>query len=176
MKDLCFVDIETTGTIFNYHEIIDIGAITTSSDGENIIGKLEKKIQPKFPERITTKAQEINNYNAEDWKDAKLLDTEIWNSLIAFWDNCIPICHNPAFERAFFTLSSLSHKIKDIGLGYHWIGTESLAWHLYVDGTIPKLSLSSIAEHCGIEPEPYPHKAINGAKQCREVYRKLINS
>jgi len=176
MTDLCFVDIETTGTNFNYHEIIDIGAIKTSLDGEKIIGILEKKIQPKFPERITTIAKKINNYNAEDWKNAKPHSIEMWNSLIEFWENCIPVCHNPSFERAFITLAALSHQIKDIGLDYHWIGTESLAWQLYVDGKIPKLSLSSIADYYGIKPEPYPHTAINGAKQCREVYRKLINS
>jgi len=174
MKNLCFVDIETTGTEFNYHEIIDIGVIKTSLDGEKILAKLEKKIQPKFPKRITKTAKEINNYNSEDWKNAKAHSIELWNTLIKFWKNCIPVCHNPSFERAFITISALSHQIKDIKLDYHWIGTESLAWYLYLNGKIPKLSLSSIADYYCIEPEPYPHTAINGAKQCRDVYRKLI--
>ena len=175
MKDLCFVDIETTGTIFNYHEIVDIGAIKASPDGE-IIGRFEKKFQPKFPDRITPTAKKINNYNAEDWKGAKPLSIETWNSLIEFWENCIPVCHNPSFERAFITLAALSHQIENIGLDYHWSGTESLAWQLYMDRKIPKLSLSSIANYFDIESEPYPHTAINGANQCCEVYRKLISS
>jgi DNA polymerase III epsilon subunit-like protein len=175
MKDLCFIDIETTGAIFDYHEIIEIGAIRTSLDC-GIIGRFEKKLCPEYPERITSIARKINNYNAEDWKDADPISIETWKILIEFWGGCIPVCHNPSFERAFITLAALNHQIEDIGLDYHWIGTESLAWHLYVNENIRKLSLSAIAEYFGIEPEPYPHTAINGAYQCREVYRSLINS
>lgn len=71
-------------------------------------------------------------------------------------------------------MALLSFKIENIGLDYHWIGTESLAWSLYQKGEISKLSLSSLAEHFRLKPEPFPHTAMNGASLCREVYLSLM--
>ena len=175
MKDLCFIDIETTGAIFGWHEIIEIGAIKTSPDAAKILDKYERRIKPKHPERLTCMAREINNYSEEQWEDAENPSQVLWESAIAFWKNCMPICHNPSFERAFITLACLGFHIQDTGLGYHWIGTESISWPLYSSGKTSKLSLSYLTSYFGLDKEPLPHKAINGASLCREVYLKLMS-
>lgn len=176
MKNLCFIDIETTGSIFGYHEIIDIGAIKTSSDGVKELGRKSALIKPNFPERITETALELNGFNTMEWEHAEFSNSTIWSEFIQFWDDCVPICHNPSFERAFITLAINACGIDDTGLGYHWIGTESLAWPLIYSGKIKKISLSSLLDYYGLKTEGLPHKAINGATACRDVYIKIMNT
>lgn len=176
MKTLCFIDIETTGTVFGFHEIIEIAAVKTSFSGKEVACKWEKRFQPKHPKRITDTAKKINNYRADTWINSKPHSHEIWQEAKKFWKNCIPVCHNPSFERAFITLALLDAGIKEIGMDYHWIGTESLAWPLYIKGKLSNLSLSSLANHFNLKAEPFPHTAMNGAFLCRAVYLKLLKN
>lgn len=174
MTSLCFIDIETTGSIFSYHEIIEIGAIKTRRNVSDIVDSISIKVKPKHPNRITKIAQKINGYNSYNWIDSQVPNENFWGELVKFWVGCTPVCHNPSFERAFLSLSAFEAGIEDLKLDYHWIGTESLAWKLYLRGEISKLSLSSIAGYFNVNQEPEPHTALGGAKLCRSVYQKMM--
>lgn len=174
MNNLCFIDIETTGTIFDFHEIIDIAAITTTPDARTILNTVSKRLKPYHPERITETARRINEFRPADWFNAEESNRKFWKELTQFWSRCVPVCHNPSFERAFITLAAFRQGVQDLSLDYHWIGTESLAWPFYIEGYICKLSLSAISKYLGLEPEPIPHTAMNGARMCREVYIALL--
>lgn len=174
MKNLCFIDIETTGTIFGYHEIIELAGMITSHDGQTILGKMQKQIKPLFPDRITKVAQNRNHYSEKRWYDAEYPNEGLWEAIISFWSGCTPICHNPSFERAFITLAARENNIDNLRLDYHWIGTESLAWPLLLNHEIPKLSLSRLSEYFGLDPEPIPHIAMNGVLACYNVYMRII--
>ena len=174
--DLCFIDIETTGTRFGHHEIIGIGAIRTSNDGVETKGEWETKLQPEFPERITEEAQKINGFSEHEWLKAPKPSPEIWSSFVSFATRCTPVCHNPSFERAFITLAAANQDISDLQMDYHWIGTESLAWPLYLEGKLTKLSLNAISQFFGLPKEPFPHTALNGAAACRKAYLALMRN
>jgi DNA polymerase III alpha subunit (gram-positive type) len=173
-RDLCFIDIETTGSVFAYHEIIDLGAIRTSADGSVVKGTWERRMRPKHPERMTGYARELSGYTDVEWQAAQAPSLEMWQDFARFASSCIPICHNPPFERAFITLASRTHGVEDLALDYHWIGTESLGWPLYRSGAFEKLSLDGLCKFVGIETEPRPHHAIQGARACCAVYRALM--
>ena len=173
-SDLCFIDIETTGARFGYHEIIGIGAVRISNDGVEAKGEWETKLQPQFPERITEEAQQINGFSEHEWLNEPKPSAEIWSSFISFASRCTPVCHNPSFERAFITIAAANEGIFDLKLDYHWIGTESLAWPLYLDGKLTKLSLNAISQYFGLPEEPLPHTALNGATACHKVYLALL--
>ncbi|MET0464565.1 MAG: 3'-5' exonuclease [Chitinophagaceae bacterium] len=173
-SELCIFDIETTGSIFGYHEIIEIAVIRTNSTGNQILDKYESRIVPSYPERITPVAQNLTGYKVEDWGSACSSNFHLWSSLISLWRGCTPVCHNPSFERAFITLAAFEAGIQDLELDYHWVGTESLAWPLYQQGHLPKLSLACLSEYLGADPEPLPHTAMNGAKACLQVYLRLM--
>jgi DNA polymerase III alpha subunit (gram-positive type) len=173
-KDLCFIDVETTGSLFGYHEITELAAIRTTESARAVIDIYQVKIMPKHPERVTETAKQISNFGVDDWKDAVDSSNELWQKICLFWSDCIPVCHNPPFERAFITLAMTDVGNSSIGLDYHWIGTESLAWPLYVSGQIHKISLSTLLDYFDLPPEPLPHRAINGAMSCKGVYIKLM--
>lgn len=130
---------------------------------------------PLYPERITPVAKNLNGFDPSAWEARSVVDKGLWGELISFWGGCTPVCHNPSFERAFIALTSRAAGFDDVGLDYHWIGTESLAWPLYLSGELPKLSLSRVLEYFGLEAETRPHRAMNGATACRDAYLKLIN-
>lgn len=173
-KDLCFIDIETTGSIFGYHEIIDIAVIRTSADGLIERASWHAQIMPVYPERFSAFAKELTGYSLKRWSSAREGTSHLWLEFVRFAEGCVPVCHNPSFERAFITLAALAYGVEEIGLDYHWIGTESLAWPIYRSGAIPKLSLAALCDHFGIKQEPMPHSAAGGALACRRVYIELM--
>lgn len=173
-RDLCFIDTETTGTQIGYHELIEIGAVRASPDGQIVRGEWSAKILPKFPERITPAAQKLNGFSLTAWRDASRTSRSVWENFVNFASGCIPVCHNPSFDRAFITLSAAIEGVQELGVDYHWIGVESLAWPLYRSGVLPRLSLSDICLLLGVPPEPAVHNALSGAAACRQVYLALM--
>jgi DNA polymerase III epsilon subunit-like protein len=172
--DLCFLDVETTGPLFGFHEIIDIGALRTSPNGSAVKGRWSKKLRPRHPDRLTSIAQEVNGFRAEEWVAASESSPELWQKFVEFVEGSVPVCHNPSFDRAFITLSAAAAGVIDLKLDYHWIGTESLAWPLYSRGALPALSLDALSTFIGIPPEPRPHTGLAGAETCRRVYLALL--
>jgi len=173
--DLCFLDLEATGHVFGFHEVIDVAVIRTSPDTKIVKGTWRRRLRPLHPERITPKAQEITHFDAGSWSDAEMSSVETWTAFADFCRGCVPVCHNPTFDRAYVTLAAAAAGVTDLGVDYHWIGTESLAWPLYKSGAIERLSLEDLCSFFGISPEPFPHTAANGAELCRQVYRALMS-
>ncbi|MBI3303452.1 MAG: 3'-5' exonuclease [Deltaproteobacteria bacterium] len=173
-QDLCFLDVETTGSVFGYHEIVDIAAVRTVPDASTILGKWHKRIRPRHPERFSSYARDLNGYTPELWAGAEESTAPLWNEFVTFVKDCVPVCHNPSFDRAFITLAAAEHDILELGLDYHWIGTESLAWPLYKQGVLPSLSLESLCTFFEVGVEPRPHTALDGALACWRVYQVLM--
>ena len=174
MKDLCFIDIETTGSVFGYHEIVEIAAIRTAPDASVVHGIWHARVMPRHPERITARAQELNGFSKDLWASARISDQSLWKEFSLFAADCVPVCHNPSFDRAFITLAAVAEGVDDLRVGFHWIGTESLAWPFYQRGMFPILSLAHLCDFFNIEREPMPHTAKGGAQACRSVYIALM--
>lgn len=172
-RDLCFLDVETTGPLFGFHEIIEIGAIRATSDGREVEGTWNARLRPRHPERITVRAREVNGFSEREWSAAKEPSKGLWSEFVDFVEGCIPVAHNPSFDRAFITLGAAAEGIVDLKLDYHWIGTESLAWPFYLSGELQEMSLGAICDLLGLPREAEPHRAINGAMTCNRVYRAL---
>src|ERR1041385_7757617 len=128
-RDLCFIDVETTGPLIGFHEIIDIGVIRTCAEAKNVRLEWHRRIAPLHPERITPFAKELNGISVGSWT-TELPSREFWEEFVATVSDAVPVCHNPSFERAFISLAAAAHGISELGLARHWIGTESLAWPL----------------------------------------------
>jgi DNA polymerase III epsilon subunit-like protein len=68
---LAFIDVETTGLVPGWHEMIDIGVVMTELDGSELEA-LHLRIQPAHPERISDGARRVNAFNSQF--DAAFLD------------------------------------------------------------------------------------------------------
>ncbi len=174
-QDICFIDVETTGSIFGYHEILDIAALRTTPDASTVRGTWHRRIRPRYPDRLTPYARDLNGYTPELWASAEESTERLWNEFVTFVMGSVPVCHNPSFDRAFITLAAAEHNIFELGLDYHWIGTESLAWPLYRQGVLPSLSLKSLCSFFDVGSEPRPHTALGGALACWRLYLAIMN-
>jgi len=172
--DLCFIDIETTGSVFGYHEILDIGVNRTSRGGGRVLREWGTRVRPLHPERITPYAAERNGYSAAEWSNAPLPSKDLWCEFNEIVAACVPVCHNPSFDRAFISLSAVACGVSELAVDYHWIGTESLAWPLYTAGVLAEFSLSGLCRSFGLPQEPRPHTALGGARACRSVYCSIL--
>jgi DNA polymerase III epsilon subunit-like protein len=173
-RDLCFIDIETTGATLGMHEIIDIAVIRTDPTGETLQQTWHKLIQPKHPELMSPEASKINGFSPQRWAYADESSSALWREFASVVRNSVAVCQNPSFDRGFISLAAGAYGIQHLDVDYHWIGIESLAWPLYGFKEIPNLRLESICERFGLPPEPMPHTALNGAKKCREAYKALM--
>ena len=63
---LAHVDVETTGLLPGYHEMVDIGIVMTTLDGL-IIDSLFLRIQTAHPDRLSPGAKAVNAYDAARW-------------------------------------------------------------------------------------------------------------
>lgn len=174
MMDLCFLDTETTGPAFGFHEIIDIAAIRTPPDGGLVRDAWQRRIRPRHPDRITDFARRHIGFKESEWEAESPSSPELWRSFSEFAAGAIPICHNPAFDRAFVELEASRQGVPELELDYHWIGTETLAWVLFRRREVERINLHKVAEALGLDPEPTPHTAMGGAQSCRAVYLELM--
>ena len=171
-RELSFFDVETTGTQFGYHEIVEIAAIRTTPDGSEL-GKLSFKVMPQHPERLTDAARAVNGFSAEKWAREATDPVTAFSELAALTKGSIAIAHNPTFDRAFISIRIRELGLPSLGVDHHWIGTESLAWPLVLSGTLPSPRLAEICAHFGVPVEPEPHTALAGAETALRVYKKL---
>jgi DNA polymerase III epsilon subunit-like protein len=173
-RDLCFIDVETTGPVCGFHEIVEIGAVRASSDAGTVRGELNIRLLARHPERLTEEAKRVNGYSHVEWVSDFNDDAAKWKQLVSFSNGCVPVCHNPSFDRAFLSLGALENGIAGLQVGHHWIGTESLAWPLFREGSLERFSLDGLCVFFGLGSEPEPHRALEGARRCLAVYLRLM--
>ena len=177
---LAFVDVETTGLIPGYHEMIDIGIVITDLDG-NEIAELFLRIHPDHPERTDEGARDVNAYDEARWHelDAASADEAV-DKLVAFHRDIagdrqvLMVAFNAPFDTAFLDhlFRSRERSWREL---YHYfvLDVPSMAWSLGLRG----LTGSNLAEKLGIDDEPHVpelHTGITGAKLNARIYRALI--
>ncbi len=186
---LCSVDVETTGRLAGYHEIIQIGIQPLSSDIKPMrdVSPFYMNIAPKHPERVEKAATRVHGLDIDDlvanapdsWRAADLFDEWFQRLDLPFKKNLVPLAQNWAFERGFLT---------------HWLGIETFdqLWHFHPRDTmlfalsindaaafhgkdIPfsQVGLLSLCDKFGIEIEK-AHDALCDARAEAELYRRML--
>jgi len=171
-RPLAITDIETTGLDSHLHEIIEIGLFVVDQNSYKIIDKLDIKVKPTHIKTAVKKALEVNGYNEQDWKKAWSLE-----DAIAIYSektkDAIFVAQNAYSDWSFINEAFKKTQTEDL-TDYHRIDLFNLGWSKKkkMPG-IKSCSLSTMCKYFGIEPEPSPHRAMNGAKKNLEVLRKL---
>ena len=135
------------------------------------VDELDLKVRPEHIGTASPKALEVNGYNEADWRDAVDLRSAM-ERFAALTKDAMLTSHNITFEHKFTEAAFRKLGIAD-PMDYHRpdLFTASLE-SLRLSG-LAGFNLVKVAAFLGIEPEPDPHRAINGARQALDVYRKI---
>lgn len=177
------VDVEASGTEYDTHSIVSIGAIDFSDPTRQFYD--ECRIWEGA--HIMDGALEVNGFTeAEIIDPAKKTEAEIVRAFLAWAheaDERTLAGQNVSFDRDFLRAGAARAGI-DWDLAYRTIDTHSLCYmHMVQRGrAVPvtkhrsALDLDAVLRYCGIPDEPTPHNALTGALSHAEVISRLLYS
>lgn len=186
---LCAVDIETTGRMPGYHEILQIAILPLDSKIEPLEGvtPFYMTIAPEHPERVEKEALNIHHLNVSEiarnsldpWRVADLFNEWFQNLQLPLRKSLVPLAHNWVFEAGFLRA---------------WLGLESFNqfFHPHPRDTMlmaiaandraymrgdklpyPLVSLTAMCKYLNIE-NYQAHDALNDAIATSKVYQALL--
>lgn len=188
---LCAIDVETTGLIPGYHDIIQVCFLPLGFDLRPDKKRLpfELMLVPRRPENIDFDAVKVNKKNInrllaggiDPDRGADLFDE--WCKRLKMPEKCkiSPLAHNWPFDRAFIIdwLGPLNFE--------HWIDSryrDTMATALYLNDKadfhgehypFPKVHLRYCASQCGIYAnENKMHDAVYDCITTAEIYRHQV--
>ena len=177
---LAFVDVETTGLVPGWHEMIDIGVVLTDLEGAPL-DTLFLRIQPEHPERAGEGALQVNAFDEKRWRSLGALPPRVAvDSLLRFRErvaagkSVILVALNSQFDAAF-----LDHLFRGSGrtwreVFHHYVmDLPSMAWSLgHRD-----LTGKGLTRKLGVPNEPQvaeQHTGLTGALLDARLYRALV--
>ena len=176
------VDVEASGTEYNKHSIVSIGALDLEDPSRQFYG--ECKIWDGAG--IMQSALQVNGFTeAEITDQSKKTEAEITQEFIA-WSEGISdrtfVGQNVSFDRDFIKAAAERAGHTEWPFAYRTIDTHTLCWmHIIKRGKNPPiennrsaLDLDAVLNYCGIPHEPSPHNALTGAKSHAEVASRLL--
>ncbi len=178
---LAFVDVETTGLIPGYHEMIDIGVVLSTLDG-NEIDRLFLRIRPQHAERASAEAIAINAFDPERWQRLGALPPRTAvDSLVTFHQQhasgrkILMVAFNSQFDAAFVDhlFRSAARSWREI-FYYYVLDLPSMAW---AHG-VRLLQGNKLCDYFGIPDEPHiprEHTSMTGADLNYRLYREIIS-
>lgn len=180
---MLILDIEGSGTNYEKHSIVSIGALDFNNPENQFYG--ECRIWDGA--HIMDGALEVNGFTEAEITDpSKKTEAELVKEFLA-WAEPLPdrtlAGQNVSYRdmlRAGAERAGL-----DWHLAYRTIDTHTLCWmHMVKAGLTPPLdaehhrsalNLDVVLNYCGIPDEPQPHNALTGAKSHAEVASRLLN-
>ena len=177
------VDVEASGTNYDKHSIVSIGALEFENPGNRYY--IECRIWEGA--HVMEDALRVNGFTHEQITDPnKPTEGEVIRDFL-FWINPIQdrtlAGQNVSFDRDFLRAAAERAGL-NWTLAYRTIDTHSLAWmHMVTHGLTPPinpehrrsaLDLDAVLTYCGIPEEPQPHNALTGALSHAEVISRLL--
>jgi len=177
---LAHIDVETTGLLPGYNEMIDIGIVMTDIEG-NVLDSLFLRIQPQYPERLAQKAYEVNAFDPKRWEELGAFSPSVAvDSIISFHNKVakdkqvLMVAYNSHFDAAFLDhLFRSVHKTWRELYYYFILDIPSMAWGL----GFKDLNSREIMDYYNIPDEPHiadQHTGITGAMVNVRIYKALL--
>jgi len=178
---MIIVDVEASGTEYDKHSIVSVGAIDFSQPTRQFYD--ECRIWDGA--HIMKGALEVNGFTEAEITDpSKKTEAEVIRALLAWIedsDDRTLVGQNVSFDRDFLKAAAQRTGL-DWDLAYRTIDTHTLCWmHMVQRGLeVPivkrrsGLDLDAVLQYCGIPEEPAPHNALTGALCHAEVTARLM--
>jgi DNA polymerase-3 subunit epsilon len=174
-ETLIFVDIETTGTDPEKHEIIELAYILVkqSGGGFEVIEEREFKIKPEHIENADPVALRINGYDEGQWIFASSL-ADVMKLFSEKSRGAVFVAQNVTFDYSFIE-RALTKTGMPNEMFYAKLDTISMAYaKLYKDPRAEKFSLYRLAEYFGIT-NAKSHTALADTRTTFEVFKRLMS-
>lgn len=177
------LDIEGSGTNYDKHSIVSIGAVDLHNPTNRFYG--ECRIWDGA--HIMDGALEVNGFTEAEITDPnKMSEAELVRNFLA-WAEPLPD-RTLAGQNVSYDRDMLRHAAERAGLNWHLayrtIDTHTLCWmHMVKAGKHPPmdkehhrsaLNLDAVLNYCGIPDEPDPHNALTGALSHAECISRLL--
>lgn len=180
---MLILDVEASGTEYQKHSIVSIGAVDLEDPTNRFYG--ECKIWDGA--HIMDGALEVNGFTKEEITDeSKQTEGELVKAFIEWSQHMSDRTlagQNVSFDRDFVK-AALERIGEPYDLAYRTIDTHSLCWmhHVKRGLEVPidaqhrrsALNLDAVLNYCGIPDEPEPHNALTGAISHAEVISRLL--
>lgn len=175
LRDLVFLDTETTGLDPDVHEMINLAAVRVSPDFAREIKKVDRLIHPQMLERAEMRALEVNRFDPLEWQrdgvHARVALVE-FADLMGTEEEVTVVGHNPHFDwdfiRAAYRRAGLA-----MPRAKYLIDTASIAWPLAMRRMIDKLSLETLCAKYGVT-NVGSHRAMADVRRTMSVYKRLL--
>ncbi|MBD3260574.1 MAG: hypothetical protein GF334_02680, partial [Candidatus Altiarchaeales archaeon] len=175
MRDLCFVDVETTGLSAKKHEIIEIALIRTSPQLE-IKKSFHALIKPEHIETAHPVALEINHYNEKRWGKEAVPLQEAIDQILELTDNCTLAGHNVGGFDKKFLHAAVQKCDRKPNWDYHLFDTSILAMPFKFEKRVRSLTLESLLKAFGIKVDKELHSAKNDIEYTVELACKMLGA
>lgn len=180
---MLIVDVEASGTNYELHSVVSIGALDIAQPSNRFYG--ECRIWDGA--HIMDEALVVNGFTEEQLIDpAKPSESELVASFFAWsetLDDRTLTGQNVSFDRDMLRAAAARAGL-NWALAYRTLDTHTMCWmHMVRAGLTPPvdvahkrsaLNLDVILNYCGIPSEPEPHNALTGALSHAEVTARLL--
>jgi DNA polymerase III epsilon subunit-like protein len=175
------VDVESSGTDYNKHSIVSIGAL----DFDNPSNQFYDECRIWNGAHIDKEALEVNGFSIKEITDEnKKSETEITKAFIAWAEDIEEYTmagQNVSFDRDFLQAAARRGHL-DWPFAHRTIDTHTLAYmHMIKRGLTPPvkkhhsaLDLDAVLNYVGMPDEPTPHNALTGAMSHAEAISRLL--
>jgi DNA polymerase III epsilon subunit-like protein len=186
---MCAIDIETTGRMAGYHEIIQIAVQPLDSMLEpmNGIRPFYTTIAPEYPERAEGEAQAVHGLNLQElksssldqWRVADLFDEWLEGLNLPYRKSLVPLAHNWAFEAGFLKSWLGIDSMNEI---FHPHPRDSMLLAISINDRsvmqgdlpiYPSVSLTAMCKQLGIQVI-HAHDALSDALAEAKLYQTLL--
>ncbi len=168
-RPLAITDIETSGLDASVHEILDLAVLIVDQSTLKPIDEYHARIRPRNVATAARRALEVIGYTSRGWADAVDLETAltVYSQKAA---NAVFCSYNMYLAYSFLDAGFKATGVED-PTDYHRLDLFSLAWSRLGMGS---MNLDTICKRLDIVPEPFPHRAAQGAAKQLQVLRALL--
>jgi DNA polymerase III epsilon subunit-like protein len=180
---MLIIDIEASGTNYEKHSIVSLGAIDFAHPERQFYA--ECRIWEGA--HIMEEALAVNGFTEAEITDlAKLSEAELVTQFLEWSEMCDDRTltgQNVSFDRDMLK-AAVERAGHNWTLPYRTLDTHTMCYmHMLKRGVTPPLdlqhkrsalNLDAIMLYCGIPEEPEPHNALTGAKSHAEVASRLL--
>ena len=184
---LCAVDVETTGVIANYHEIIQIALVPLDSDLQPVLKPFYLNMKPNHPLRSSRAAERVHKLDIPELllhgvpqdRAADMLSTWFKNLDLPFTKRLTPLAHNWSYESSFLKPWLGIDLFDEL---FHPHARDAMILALAINdrsfrraekAPFKTVNLNDLCDAMGVVNEK-PHDALHDCLAEAEVYRRLL--